>query len=95
VSGEAEIINHPGALSARILLDRVPAGWLMGLDVRGPGIGIGDPVSSHRVFASRGTAIERAGSRIRRFLRDDITPALAAWLDSLAPDQPDLFGANP
>ena len=88
-----EIIHHPGALSARIILDQVPAGWLMGLDLRGPSLGIGDPVSPHRVFASRGAAIERAASRIRAFLQADITPALSAWLDSLSPTQPDLFGA--
>lgn len=86
-----EALHHSGALSVTIRLSECDDGWRFGLDTRAGGCGIGSPLSASRPHLTRASAIASAMRWIRAEHRD-LTPALAAWLDSLAPVQPDLFG---
>jgi hypothetical protein len=86
----AEIIQGPGR--CRIILASEPDGYHVGFDAEGDRAWVGFPVDA-RSHASRGDALSWAGARIRTALSDRITPAVDAWLTSLAPAQPDLFAA--
>lgn len=88
-----EALHHSGALSVTLRLAESDDGWRYGLDTRERyGCGIGSPASASRAHLTRASAIASAVRWIRAEHRD-ASPSLTAWLDSLTPNQPDLFGA--
>lgn len=88
-----EALHHSGALSVTLRLSESDGGWRFGLDTReANGCGIGSPMSASRTHLTRASAIDTAARWIRSE-HGDLSPSLTAWLDSLASDQPELFGA--
>ena len=89
------MIEHrfSGPLSVTIRLVETDSGWLAGLDTRlRNGCGISSPLAASSFHLTRASAIDGKVRWLRRFHGAEVTPALSAWLDSLVPAQPDLFG---
>ena len=86
-----------GAPLAEIDLLQLPDGWRSAIGAMLANSGRGEPITvRNTVHGSREAAILAAIGRLRAWLDSSgeaQAPVVSRWLDSLIPDQPDLFGA--
>lgn len=80
---------------AEIRLLQLEDGWRASIDAQLGSRGRSEPLSARlQPHPTRDAALEAAIERLRTWCgaEDDARPVIA-WLDTLIPDQPDLFGA--
>ena len=86
-----------GGPLAEIDLIELPDGWRSAIGAMLASSGRGEPLTARPpAYASREEAIQGGIDKLRRWLatsNEAQAPVVGRWLDTLIPDQPDLFGA--